>query len=439
MESFAAPPARRHGLLRRTEDALRVITIRQRLIFTFVVLLALMLSVAGVGAWQMQQIELASGGSGAGARQGMELLALVCAAGAVIQCFFCYLVIASVVRPVKVAVKSARKVGSGDLTVHVRATGRDEVTELFDGLNEMTKNLRQLVAQVVGGAHRVADTSDQIAAGNLDLSQRTEQQASTLEETASALEQLTSTVAQNADTARQASQLAVSASDAARKGGEVVEQVVSTMDGITDASKKIADIIGVIDGIAFQTNILALNAAVEAARAGEQGRGFAVVAAEVRSLAQRSAAAAREIKGLIADSVQQVQAGGQLVDAAGHTMVDVVLSFKKVSDLIAEIAAASKEQSEGIGQVNTAVAQMDRVVQQNAALVEQATAATESMKEQSGGLLQLVARFHLGEAEAPAAAAPARAPVRARAPVPVAAAPRLAPAMARPAGEWSEF
>ncbi|NML46318.1 HAMP domain-containing protein [Ramlibacter sp. G-1-2-2] len=397
MDSLAAP-ARSRGLVRRTEDLLRVLTIRQRLIWTFVMLLALMLAVAGVGAWQMEQIEAGSGG----ASRGKELLAMVCAAGFCIQFSFCYFVIASIVRPVKVAVKSARKVGQGDLTVQVRAEGGDEVTELFHGLNEMTQNLRQLVGEVVGGAHRVADTSDQIAQGNVDLSQRTEQQASTLEETASALEQLTSTVAQNADTARRASELAVNAAETARKGGDVVEQVVSTMDDISDASKKIADIISVIDGIAFQTNILALNAAVEAARAGEQGRGFAVVAAEVRNLAQRSAAAAREIKGLIADSVRQVQAGGALVDAAGHTMVDVVLSFKKVSDLIAEIAAASREQSEGIGQVNTAVAQMDRVVQQNAALVEQASAATESMKEQSGALLRLVARFRLGQGRAAA-------------------------------------
>ena len=301
------------------------------------------------------------------------------------------------------------------------------MTELFPVLNDMTSNLRQLVGEVVGGAQRVADTSDQIAAGNLDLSQRTEEQASTLEQTASALEQLTSTVAQNADTARQASQLAVSASETARKGGEVVERVVDTMNGISASSKKIAEIISVIDGIAFQTNILALNAAVEAARAGEQGRGFAVVAAEVRNLAQRSAAAAREIKGLIADSVHQVDAGGQLVDAAGHTMVDVVLSFKKVSDLIAEIAAASSEQSEGIGQVNTAVAQMDRVVQQNAALVEQATAATESMKDQSSALLRAWWRcVNLGELRgrpaAPAALSAARVQPASR------PAPRPAPA-----------
>jgi methyl-accepting chemotaxis protein len=256
------------------------------------------------------------------------------------------------------------------------------------------------VGEVANGAHTVSDTSAQIAQGNLDLSQRTEEQASTLEETASSMEELTSTVTQNAYSAKQASQLAMGASEVARKGGQVVGQVVSTMTGISESSRKIADIIGVIDGIAFQTNILALNAAVEAARAGEQGRGFAVVAAEVRSLAQRSAAAAKEIKTLIGDSVSKVDAGTKLVDAAGKTMEEVVTSVSKVSELIAEIAAASQEQSSGIEQVHTAITQMDQVVQQNASLVEEATAATESMKEQAGSLLQMVARFKLGADDA---------------------------------------
>jgi methyl-accepting chemotaxis protein len=276
----------------------------------------------------------------------------------------------------------------------------------------MTNNLRQLVGEVAGGAHMVADTSAQIAQGNQDLSQRTEEQASTLEETASSMEELTSTVSLNAQNARQASQLAMNASDVARKGGQVVGQVVSTMAGISGSSRKIGDIIGVIDGIAFQTNILALNAAVEAARAGEQGRGFAVVAAEVRNLAQRSAAAAKEIKSLIGESVQKVDAGGKLVHDAGKTMDEIVASVKQVSDLIAEIAAASQEQDTGIQQVNTAVTQMDQVVQQNASLVEEAAAATESMKVQASSLLRMVARFKLGEA-APAAT-PAVAPVRVR-------------------------
>jgi methyl-accepting chemotaxis protein len=438
------------GPVRRLEDLLRLVSIRERLVITFVILLLLMLSVAAVGVFQMQAIERAGAAAG-GASRGIQMLAVACAAGALIQFSFCYLVVASIVRPVKVAMKGARKVGSGDLSISLQPDGRDEVTQLYRGLNEMTQNLRQLVGQVAEGAHRVADTSSQIAQGNLDLSQRTEEQASTLEETASSMEQLTTTVKQNADIARQASGLATAASEVARKGGEMVERVVSTMDGISDASRKIADIISVIDGIAFQTNILALNAAVEAARAGEQGRGFAVVAAEVRNLAQRSAAAAKEIKTLIQASVETVQAGGQQVDAAGHTMVDVVLSVTKVSDLIEEIAAAGFEQSAGIGQVNSAVSQMDRVVQQNAALVEQATAATESMRGQAEGLLQMVARFELGATAETPRAQPVVAP---RAPRPAKLQPlqlkELPPAYAavlqaaqrqtasKP-GDWKEF
>jgi len=301
-----------------------------------------------------------------------------------------------ITRPMNNAVAAARRVADGDLTVIVEARSRDETGQLLHALAEMIANLKKLVGEVAAGAHTVAESSAQIAQGNVDLSQRTEEQASTLEETASSMEELTSTVTQNAQNARQVSQLAAGASEMARKGGQVVGQVVSTMNGISESSRKIADIIGVIDGIAFQTNILALNAAVEAARAGEQGRGFAVVAAEVRNLAQRSAAAAKEIKTLIGDSVDQVRAGTKLVDAAGLTMEEIVGSVKKVSDLIAEIAAASQEQSSGIGQVNTAVTQMDQVVQQNASLVEEATAATESLREQSGSLLQLVSRFMLG-------------------------------------------
>ncbi len=260
----------------------------------------------------------------------------------------------------------------------------------------MTDRLRSLLADVASGVHTVSEASAQIAQGNQDLSERTEHQASTLEQTASSMEELTSTVGQNAQSAREASQLAVSATDVAHKGGQAVDQVLLTMDEILDASKKIGDITSVIDSIAFQTNILALNAAVEAARAGEQGRGFAVVAAEVRSLAQRSAAAAKEIRTLIGNTVQKVQAGSSLADGAGHTMVEVVSAVKKVSDLIAEIAAASQEQSSGIAQVNTALAQMDQVVQQNAALAEEATSATESMKQQADWLLQVVSRFKLG-------------------------------------------
>jgi methyl-accepting chemotaxis protein len=340
------------------------------------------------------------------------------------------------------------RIAEGDLTVRLRLARGDRRSMLF-AMEKMASSLRALIGEVASGALAVADTSAQIARGNLDLSQRTEEQASTLEETASSMEELTSTVSQNAENARQASELAVTASEVARKGGAVVGQVVSTMNGIAESSRKIADIISVIDGIAFQTNILALNAAVEAARAGEQGRGFAVVAAEVRNLAQRSAAAAKEIKTLIGDSVDKVDAGSKLVDAAGNTMEEIVASVKKVSDLIAEIAAASREQSSGIEQVNTAVSQMEHVVQQNASLVEEATAATESMKGQADGLLQLVSRFALGDGERAAASAPR--PARpAPAPVRYQSAPRLtsdfAPLMAGAAaghrsgnGAWTEM
>ena len=349
----------------------------------------------------------------------------------------------SIVSPLRGAVSVARRVAEGDLTVQVGAGGRDETGQLLEALAGMTQNLRTLVGEVAAGAHTVSDTSAQIARGNVDLSERTEQQASTLEETASSMEELTTTVSQNADNARQARLLAVSATEVARKGGRAVGDVVSTMNGISESSRKISDIIGVIDSIAFQTNILALNAAVEAARAGEQGRGFAVVAAEVRSLAQRSAAAAKEIKALIGDSVVKVETGTRLVDAAGKTMQEIVDSVEKVSDLIAEIAAASLEQSSGIGQVNTAIAQMDQVVQQNASLVEEATAATESMKEQAGALLQMVSRFKL--AQQPAAARPRPAePIRlrpgpARAAAPAFVAPIAHGRSADAAPGWTEF
>jgi methyl-accepting chemotaxis protein len=302
-----------------------------------------------------------------------------------------------VVRPLHTAIASAGDIARGDLSRTIDVRGRDETADLLRAQAEMKRQLTELVGEVIRGAHAVSDTSAQIAEGNQDLSQRTEEQATTLEETASSMEELTSTVSLNAQNARQASQLAAEAAVIARRGGEAVDQVVNTMDEISDASRKISDIIGVIDGIAFQTNILALNAAVEAARAGEQGRGFAVVAAEVRNLAQRSAAAAKEIKGLIAASTDKVNTGGSLVDTAGHTMVEVVMSVKKVSDLIAEIAAASEEQDAGIQQVNTAVTQMDQVVQQNASLVEEATAAAGSMQDQARGLLRLVERFRLAD------------------------------------------
>jgi methyl-accepting chemotaxis protein len=294
-----------------------------------------------------------------------------------------------------------KQVAGGDLTVDVRLD-RSDKNSLLHAMHDMVTSLRAMVGETARGAQSVADTSAQIAQGNLDLSQRTEEQASTLEEAASSMEELTATVALNAKSAKEASELAANASETAGNANDSVEGVVNTMDEILDASKKIADIIGVIDGIAFQTNILALNAAVEAARAGEQGRGFAVVAAEVRNLAHRSAAAAKEVKALISHSAQKVEAGSSKVDEAGHAMVGVVLSVQKVSKLIAEIAAASQEQSSKIRQVSGAVKQMDTVVQQNASLVEEAAAATESMKEQAGGLLQLMSRFRVEEDDEPA-------------------------------------
>jgi methyl-accepting chemotaxis protein len=331
---------------------------------------------------------------------GVLILVAVCLVGGLIQFLCCWLVTASIVRPIRVAARIAQKVAAGDLTVRIRADGHDEGTQLLQSLSDMVGNLRSLVGEVVHGAHTVTDTSAQIAHVNLDLSQRTEEQAGTLEATASSLEGLTSTVTQNAEHARKAAHLAIGASEVARRGGEVVGEVVSTMSGISRSSRRISDITGVIDAIAFQTNILALNAAVEAARAGEQGRGFAVVAAEVRSLAQRSAAAAREIKTLVDESVGQVDAGTRLVGAAGKTMDEIVDAVEEVTDLIGEIAASSQQQSSGIRQVNAAVTQMDQVVQQNASLVEEATAATESMNEQASALLQLVSRFKLQAGQA---------------------------------------
>ncbi|GAB2861431.1 methyl-accepting chemotaxis protein [Pseudoduganella ginsengisoli] len=351
----------------------------------------------------------------------------------------------SITGPLNRAVAVAETVAAGDLTSRIDTGGNDETGRLLQALKKMNDALLDVVGQVRGGTEAITTASHEIAAGNMDLSSRTEQQASSLEETVSSMEQLTSTVRQNADNARQANTLAHSASEVASRGGAIVAQVVDTMGAINTSSGKIADIIGVIDGIAFQTNILALNAAVEAARAGEQGRGFAVVASEVRSLAQRSAAAAKEIKELIDASVANVDAGSRLVNDAGQTMGDIVDSIQRVADIMGEITSASQEQTLGIEQINQAIAQMDQTTQQNAALVEEAAAASQSMQEQADKLARVVGFFSTGAHAAPVAAV-SRA---------VALAPKAAPARqaARPAAkkaaaknaaqpkqdEWEEF
>jgi len=353
----------------------------------------------------------------------------------------------AIVRPIRQAVDLAEKVAAGDLTQHIDASGTCETGALLRALRNMNDSLVAIVAQVRSGTDTIATASAEISAGNMDLSSRTEQQAGSLGTTASTVEELTGTVRQNADNARQASQLSIAASEIATQGGAVVDQVVQTMGAINDSSKKIVDIISVIDGIAFQTNILALNAAVEAARAGEQGRGFAVVAGEVRTLAQRSAAAAKEIKALIVDSVNKVEDGTKLVDQAGMTMSEVVDSIRKVSDIVAEIASASGEQSTGIEQVNHAIADMDSSTQHNAALVEESAAAATALRDQADKLAEVVSLFHLdaNTMTAPKAApSPAPAPAPARAVVPVKTsirkpAPRLEPRSAPAGEEWETF
>lgn len=322
-------------------------------------------------------------------------LFVILASASLVGIYFAWTITKSITQPLHAALEVAEVVASGDLSSQVIVTGKDEISLLLNALKEMNDSLAKTVGQVRAGTETITVASREIASGNADLSSRTESQASSLEETASSMEELTSTVKQNADNARQANQLVISASGVAVKGGVVVGHVVDTMGSIKESSRKIVDIIGVIDGIAFQTNILALNAAVEAARAGEQGRGFAVVATEVRNLAQRSASAAREIKALISDSVDKVDQGSKLVDEAGKTMNEIVTSVQHVADIMGEITAASREQSTGIEQVNLAITQMDEMTQQNAALVEQAAAAAESMEEQAFELGQAVSVFKL--------------------------------------------
>jgi methyl-accepting chemotaxis protein len=301
----------------------------------------------------------------------------------------------SVLAPVRRAQQAAEAIAAGDLSTQIGSTSRDELGQMMRSMGAMVESLRTIVGVVRASSDSIATGSGEIATGNADLSQRTEQQASNLQQTAASMEQLSSTVKSNADTARMATQLAGSASAVAERGGVVVGQVVGTMEAITASSRKIVDIIGTIDGIAFQTNILALNAAVEAARAGAQGRGFAVVASEVRSLAQRSAAAAKEIKGLIIDSVEKVEAGSAQVGEAGRTMADIVAQVSRVNDLIGEISAATQEQTQGIDQVSDAVTQLDQVTQQNAALVEESAAAADSLSQQAGKLVTAVSVFRL--------------------------------------------
>ena len=353
----------------------------------------------------------------------------------------------SIAGPLRDSVAVAKRVASGDLTSRIESEGRDEAAELLTALREMNEGLGRMVMQIRSGAESIAVGAGQVAAGNQSLSSRTEEHASSLEETASTLEEFTTTVKQNAERAGQASQLAASASVTAQKGGEVVNKVVATMQEVTSSSKRISDIVGVIDGISFQTNILALNAAVEAARAGEQGRGFAVVASEVRSLAQRSAASAKEIRGLIETSVGRIETGAKLVDQAGRTMEELVGSVRKVAEIMTEIASASHEQSSGIEQINKAITQMDTVVQMNASLVEEATAAATSMANQATALARSVAQFQVADDDL-GPVTPLEAKLAAAAPLPrapesprrvTAGMPRDAVLAGADGDEWKEF
>ncbi|CAM3820593.1 methyl-accepting chemotaxis protein [Roseateles saccharophilus] len=344
------------------------------------------------------QVDVAAAeyGRGQATRASALMLCVVLTAAALILGLgMAMMITRSITAPVQQAVGFAQAVASGDLTADIRAQGRDEIAELLGALASMRDGLVQIVRQVRSGADSILHGAGEIASGNADLSRRTEEQAANLEQTAASMEEMNATVRQNADTARAATQLADSASSVATRGGEVMQDVVATMGNISASSKKIADIIGTIDGIAFQTNILALNAAVEAARAGEQGRGFAVVAGEVRSLAQRSAEAAHEIKALIGQSVNNVDTGSVLVGEAGKTMTEIVSQVRHVTDLITEIGSATQEQTTGIGQVSRAVSQLDRATQQNAALVEEAAAAADSLRGQAQRMQEAVSVFRL--------------------------------------------
>jgi len=401
--------------------------------------------------YQSQAVNVASDVADQAYASSRSLMIVLTAAAAALAAWVAWWVTRSITQPLNRAVGVAEAVAGGDLTQHIEVTSRDETGQLLQALANMNDSLARTVGKVRSGSDTITTASNEIASGNLDLSSRTEEQASSLEETASSMEELTSTVQQNAENARQATQLVVTASDFATRGGAVVGQVVNTMGAIKESSNKIVDIIGVIDGIAFQTNILALNAAVEAARAGEQGRGFAVVASEVRNLAQRSAAAAKEIKELIGHSVDTVDEGARLVDQAGETMDGIVKAVQQVSDIMQQISAASQEQSSGIAQVNQAIVSIDDVTQQNAALVEEAAAAAQSMRDQAEMLADAVSVFRLADHQADpqrlAVRAVVKAATRRAAPAAVAQAP-AAPRLVKPAKptsaagadkEWEEF
>ena len=407
---------------------------------------------------QHKRIAASAGLIASTAARGNVVIGSLAAGALLLGGVFAWLLTRSITRPLRQAVHAAEQVAAGDLTVEIDTRATDETGALLRALGHMNTSLSKIVDEVRSGTQTISGASSEIAAGSFDLSSRTEQQAAALEETAASMEELTGTVRQNADNARQANQLAIAASSVATQAGQAVDQVVATMGSINDSSRKIVDIIAVIDGIAFQTNILALNAAVEAARAGEQGRGFAVVASEVRTLAQRSAAAAKEIKQLIGDSVEKVDTGTRLVDHTGATMREVVDSIQRVTDIMGEISSASQEQITGIDQVNQAMGQMDNATQQNAALVEEATAATAALQDQAQRLAQVVDVFKL-DARYVTPAAPVvavkRPPARPALAKPVARAaakpaPVAKPAAAKTTGkpaapakvneaEWEEF
>ena len=436
----------RHGIVTSTSLISKLISVRRipvsvRIALTTGIGAALMLVLGMLGWWETSALVKASGGQS----WLPALIAAAGSAGALLSVLFGYFISRTILRPLDRALEVAHAVAAGDLSVRFEMATWDETGQLMRALNQMNANMVAVVSDIGANVDNIRVAAGEIASGNADLSSRTESQASSLEETASSMEELTSTVKQNAEHARHANQLVVSTADIAVKGGQVVGQVVDTMASIKASSRKIADIISVIDGIAFQTNILALNAAVEAARAGEQGRGFAVVAAEVRNLAQRSAGAAKEIKTLIEDSVGKVDLGSKLVDEAGQTMEDIVTSVELVTDIMSGIATASQQQSAGIEQVNQAVGQMDEATQQNAALVEQAAAAAESLQDQADKLAQAVSVFQLAAGSQPARDTQMDIPVLHDRVKPRGVSARPAPSPQKRAvagagsGDWEEF